>query len=62
MADFVNYWAHEIMKHVPMITWIGLSLAAVLGVMYLGKRWKDCALLSAVCAAYAVTPYLHAFF
>jgi hypothetical protein len=58
MVDFVNYWAHEIMKHVPMITYVGMGMALVLGMLYVGKRWRECALLGVVCAAYAITPYM----
>lgn len=58
MADVISMWATAILKHVPMVTWVGLCMAFVLGIVYLGKRYRECALLSAVCAAYAVTPYL----
>ena len=58
MADIVNQFAVEVMRHVPMITWVGLSMSAVLGCVWIGKRQRDCALLACVCAAYAATPYL----
>ena len=58
MNDTVTIWAQFILKHVPMVTWVGLTMAGVLGIAYLAKRYKECALLSAVCAAYAVSPYL----
>lgn len=58
MADVINMWGSWILRHVPMVTWIGLVMAIVLAIIYLGKRYRECALLSAVCAAYAVTPYL----
>ena len=58
MADFISIWATAIMKHVPIVTWVGLSMAGILAIVYMGKRYRECALLSAVCAAYAVSPYL----
>lgn len=58
MADFLQYWSTEIIRHVPTVTRIGLSLAVVLLGIWIGKRWREAALLSAVCAAYAITPYV----
>ena len=58
MADFLQYWFTEIMRHVPTVTWVGLTLCLVLLGIWFGKRWRDAALLASVCAAYALTPYI----
>lgn len=58
MGDTLELWMSFIKHHVPMVTYVGLSLAGVLGIAYLAKRYNECAILAAVCAAYAVTPYL----
>jgi hypothetical protein len=58
MTDMITNWGLFILKHVPMVTWVGLSMAAVLSLAYLAKRYRECAVLAGVCAAYACTPYL----
>ena len=56
----------QILKHVPIVTYVGLSLGAMLGIVYLAKRYREALLLACVACAYGISPYLgqlsHRFF
>ena len=58
MAEHFNYWSQEIMRHVPVVTSIGLTMSALFGIGWFAKHSKDIGLLSLVCAAYAITPFI----
>jgi hypothetical protein len=60
MGDVVYFWIDQVLRFVPIVTWMGLSVALVMMVLWFAKRWAPTPVLALVCVLYAVTPYLPA--
>ncbi len=60
MTDAILYWAEFILRHVPLVTWVGLLLALMMVMLWFTKRMASTPVLALVCVLYAITPYLPA--
>ena len=58
MSDFCIYWIDQIVKQVPIVSWVGLLMAMTMLAFWFTKRWAPTPILALCCALYAVTPYL----
>lgn len=58
MTDFIVYWADQIVRFVPIVTWVGLLMAMLMLALWFTKRWAPTPVLALVCVLYAITPYM----
>ena len=58
MSDAALYWIDQIIRFVPMVTWVGLLVAMVMMALWFTKRWSPTPVLALVCVLYAITPYM----
>lgn len=62
MGMQLQYWAEEILRHIPMVTSVGAAMALTLGIIWFTKRSNACAVLALACVMYGATPFLPSWF
>jgi hypothetical protein len=60
MSDVFFYWIDQVLRYVPIVTWVGLLIASMMLVLWFTKRWAPTPVLALVCTLYALTPYMPA--
>lgn len=58
MSDNLMYWIDQIVRNVPIVTWVGLLLAVAMATLWFSKKWPATPVLTLVCVLYAITPYM----
>lgn len=58
MGDAIFYWIDQVIRYVPVVTWVGLLTALFMMTLWFTKRWAPTPVLALVCVLYAITPYM----